>query len=62
MRSVQRVLRGRVQTLAPEHLGTDVRTARLAAASLVVCGLGGCGTYVPDLRDWPNNSEVGSGM
>jgi hypothetical protein len=27
---------------------------------LLLCGLGGCGTYVPALRDWPNNSDVGA--
>ncbi|WP_244425322.1 hypothetical protein [Bradyrhizobium sp. STM 3843] len=27
---------------------------------MLLFGLSGCGTYVPDIRDWPNNSEVGA--
>jgi hypothetical protein len=27
---------------------------------LLLFGLAGCGTYVPDLRDWPNNNNVGA--
>lgn len=34
--------------------------ARIAAAFLLLCGLGGCGFYVPSLRDWPNNDEPGA--
>jgi hypothetical protein len=37
-----------------------VRAARLAVAFLLLFGLGGCGFYVPSLRDWPNNNEAGA--
>jgi hypothetical protein len=37
-----------------------VRVAKSALAFLLFCGLCACGTYVPDLRDWPNNSYGGS--
>jgi hypothetical protein len=30
------------------------------AAGLLLCGLGGCCTYVPSLRDFPNNDDVGA--
>jgi hypothetical protein len=37
-----------------------VGTARLTVAFLLLSGLGGCGFYVPSLRDWPNNDEPGA--
>jgi hypothetical protein len=35
-------------------------SARCTAGFLLICGLGGCGTYVPDMREWPNNNEAGA--
>jgi hypothetical protein len=37
-----------------------MRAAKVALALLFLCGLGGCGSYVPALRDWPNNDERGA--
>jgi hypothetical protein len=37
----------------------DVRAAKLASG-FMLWGLAGCGTYVPELRDWPHNNEVGA--
>ena len=34
--------------------------ARIVPGFLLLFGLGGCGTYVPDLRDWPRNSYADS--
>uniref|UniRef100_Q07TC3 Lipoprotein n=1 Tax=Rhodopseudomonas palustris (strain BisA53) TaxID=316055 RepID=Q07TC3_RHOP5 len=33
-----------------------MRAAKTAALFSLLCSLGGCGTYVPSLGDWPNNS------
>ena len=41
-------------------MGTDLGAVRLTTGFLLLLGLGGCGTYVPDLRDWPNNNNVNS--
>jgi hypothetical protein len=41
-------------------MGVDLGAARLMVGFLLLFGLGGCGTYVPDLRDWPNNNNVGA--
>jgi hypothetical protein len=43
-----------------QTLGTDMSAARVAFALLILCGLGGCGARVPELRDWPNNNEAGA--
>jgi len=36
--------------------------ARLGAVLSLVLGLGGCGTFVPELSDWPNNTDQGSDL
>ena len=41
-------------------MGTNLRAARLTTGFFLLLGLGGCGTHVPDLRDWPNNNNVGA--
>jgi hypothetical protein len=41
-------------------MGADLGAARLMVGFLLLVGLGGCGTYVPALRDWPNNNTVGA--
>jgi hypothetical protein len=41
-------------------LGANWGRAILASGCMLVFTLGGCGTYVPDLQEWPNNNYVGS--
>jgi hypothetical protein len=41
-------------------MGADMGSARRTIGFLLACGLGGCGTYVPDMREWPNNNEAGA--
>lgn len=37
-----------------------MRVARLLISIFLSCAVAGCGTVVPELRDWPNNDEAGA--
>lgn len=45
---------------ALRHWGRAVGKAKWILGILLPVALGGCGTYVPDLQDWPHNTHNGA--